>query len=403
MTVPFKRLSLVVSLAALCAAAPALGAQGAQGGGCGNCRRPGLTEAEQRRVEQVRRELERMVERARDRIDELRENPEYRDTETRAMRQVKIVLEQAEPASPDFPMQLARLQAIAAQEQLRFLEDQKLKGAIKDMARLYGELSMVRRPMVQRGWMGVTFSSDRTVGRDGRVTFTVEDYPKILSVQEDSPAEQAGVRSGDVLLALDGRDLVRQGPIPLTDILQPGRTVKLSVMRGGKKKELPLRVGVAPETRVFVRTMPGDAVVYDPAQLPPTALTPVAPRPPRVIERVRPAEAPPAFVFSGGDGFGTTFIGLSSLLGAQLLPLERDYRQVLDVEEGVMIVRVQPRSVAAESDLHGLDVVVRVDDEPVRSPEELRLAIDRARQGGADSVVVTIVREKKQRKVTLRW
>src|SRR4051812_40376570 len=103
MTVPtFQRLSLLLPLAAICAAAPAARAQVAAGGQGGSVRRGvALSDEERRRIEQVRQDLERAVERARDRIDQLREESEYRATEAQAMRQAKIALERAEPNTPE--------------------------------------------------------------------------------------------------------------------------------------------------------------------------------------------------------------------------------------------------------------------------------------------------------------
>jgi hypothetical protein len=402
MTGSLQRNFLVLSVAALAAVPAMAGAQGATGGGaCVNCRTRELTSAERERIERVRKELERVVDRARDRVAQLRESSEYRETEARAMRQALIALEQAEPRTPEIQMALARLESLRVQEQPRFLEDQELKNTIKEMMRLEQELTL-RTTSVRtqpRGYLGVTFSSNRTVDRAGRISFTVDDYPKILSVESDSPAAHAGVKSGDVLLAMNGRDVVTQGPIPLSDFLRPGETVKLRLLRSGRKQELPVRVGLARETRVFVapRAEPGatSAPIFFPQP-------PAAPSSPRVRPReARPAEAP--VWISGGEGFSVTFVGTTVILGAQLQPMDRDHRDVLDVDEGMLVTKVQERSLAESSGLHSLDVIQRADGDRVRSADDLRQAITRAQANGADSVVVTVVRKKKEQKVTLRW
>ena len=406
MMVPLQRHLLALSVAALCAvpAAPALaGAQtAASGGACANCRTHEQTAAERERIERVRKELERVTDRARERVEELRESSAYRETEARALRQALIALEQAEPRTPQIQMALARLEALRVQEQPRFFEDQKLKTAIKDMMRLEQELTLrqtspTRRP---RGWLGVTFSSDRTVDREGRISFTVDEYPQILSVDPDSPAAQAGVRSGDVLLAMNGRDVVRQGPIPLSELLTPGETVKLRVQRGRERKELPVRVGLAREMRV--RVAPGIAMPRAVPGASPGVYAPQPPVPPGV--RVVPARPPEG---SSASTWVVTTDGMTiwgaAMLGAQFTTLDRDQRDALGAEDGVLVMRVQPNSVADDAGLRGFDVVVRVDGERATSPDDLRHAITRARQAGADSVVVTVVRKAKERKVTLRW
>ena len=413
MMASLQRYLLVLSVVAL-GAAPAVpaalvaqGAQGGSNGACVNCRTRELTQAERERIERVRRELERVTDRARERVEELRERSEYRETEARALRQALIALEQAEPRTPDIQMALARIEALRVQEQPRFLEDQRLKTAIKDMMRLEQELTLrtttpTRRP---RGWLGVTFSSDRTVDREGRISFTVEEYPKILSVDTDSPAAEAGVKSGDVLLAMNGRDVVKQGPIPLSELLTPGETVRLRVQRGRERKELPVRVGFARETRMYVATPrpvppePGMPGVPPGAHAP----RPPTPRPPTSV-RVVPAHPTEGFDASSfvWTMNGESFMG-TAMFGAQFTTMDRDQRDALEAKDGVLVMRVEPNSLADQAGLRGFDVVVRVDGERATSPDHVRQAITRARQARSDSVVVTVVRKDKERKVTLRW
>ena len=395
-----QRNFLVLSVAALCAAPAVADAQAAQaGGGCVNCRARELTEAERERIARVRKELERVTDRARARVEELREDSPYRESEARALRQALIALEQAEPQTPQIQMALSRLEALRVQEQPRFLEDQKLKSAIKDMMRLEQELTLRQtigaRP--PRGWLGVTFSSNRTVDRQGRISFTVDEYPKILSVDPESPAAQAGVKSGDVLLAMNGRDVVRQGPIPLSELLTPGETVKLRVQRGRDRRELAVRVGVARDQRVYIAQ--GMAVPRPAPGVPPAVYAPQPPAAPGVrVVPTRPAE-PSTFVMTvdGLSMWGT------AMFGAQFTTLDRDQRDALGADDGVLVMRVQPNTPADDAGLRGFDVVVRVEGVRATSPDDLRRAITRAREAGADSVVVTVVRKNKERKITLRW
>jgi carboxyl-terminal processing protease len=60
---------------------------------------------------------------------------------------------------------------------------------------------------------------------------------KIVSAIDDTPAAQAGLRSGDTIVAVDGRDLTpadAAGPGPLRG--KPGTSVKLKVVREGAAK-----------------------------------------------------------------------------------------------------------------------------------------------------------------------
>lgn len=64
--------------------------------------------------------------------------------------------------------------------------------------------------------------------------------PEIFSVDEDSPAERAGLRRGDVIVAVGGVDITtRQGSERLAE-LAPGRAEDLTVLRKGRRVTVPL-------------------------------------------------------------------------------------------------------------------------------------------------------------------
>ena len=95
-------------------------------------------------------------------------------------------------------------------------------------------------------------------------------------------------------------------------------------------------------------------------------------------DQKRPPPAPP--------GAGTP-------LGVQVAPLTPDLARRLDVPEGVAgvaIMMVQPGSRAAEAGLRPGDVIQEVDHAPVRSPEDLRRAIDKA---GKKPLLMLVLRE----------
>jgi S1-C subfamily serine protease len=61
--------------------------------------------------------------------------------------------------------------------------------------------------------------------------------PTVKSVAENSPAEKAGVRPGDVWVSVNGRLLV--GEVRFDELLNPGTNVVLRVSRGGRDIDLP--------------------------------------------------------------------------------------------------------------------------------------------------------------------
>ena len=83
-----------------------------------------------------------------------------------------------------------------------------------------------------------------------RVSFgTMPDFAfagpgvKVAGVTPGSPAEKAGVKEGDVLLKLDGKDVADlQGFSGLLRELTPGQTVKVVLLRGGQEQTLDVTV-----------------------------------------------------------------------------------------------------------------------------------------------------------------
>jgi serine protease Do len=70
----------------------------------------------------------------------------------------------------------------------------------------------------------------------------------VAGVERNSPAARAGLRQGDVVTAVNGerietsRALVRN-----VAAVPPGQTVRLTVLREGRERELPVQVGRRPQ------------------------------------------------------------------------------------------------------------------------------------------------------------
>ncbi|MDR1854074.1 MAG: trypsin-like peptidase domain-containing protein [Azoarcus sp.] len=115
-------------------------------------------------------------------------------------------------------------------------------------------VSMARRVMEQivangevvRGWVGVEM---REITPEIAASFDLPADGGVLiySVLNASPAAQAGVQPGDVLLSVDGQD-VRASRDMLDRIAAtaPGQQTKFRLLRGGKEIELKITVGRRP-------------------------------------------------------------------------------------------------------------------------------------------------------------
>jgi serine protease Do len=101
---------------------------------------------------------------------------------------------------------------------------------------------LVQGGTVHRGMLGVTVQG---VTSDLAASLGLPQVKGALvsSVSEDSPAERAGIKRGDVILALDGQPVSDSNSLRnQISRLKPGTTVEVKVLRGGQEKEMSVRL-----------------------------------------------------------------------------------------------------------------------------------------------------------------
>jgi len=211
----------------------------------------------------------------------------------------------------------------------------------------------------ERGWLGVSLEEDS----NGRV--------RVTNVIRKSPAEEAGLREGDVILKINGRE-VRDGDYLAREIRnhRPGEEVRLEIERNGKTQEIKAKLGAYPEEEArrelelrlpeFFRSWP--------------AVPPERPaRPsewPRILERRR-------------------FIGIyPEEIGSELA----NYFGVKE-GRGLLVTRIEKDSPAERAGVKVGDVIVRADGQTVETVDQLSSLIQRKKKG--DKVQLEIVRDRK--------
>ena len=105
---------------------------------------------------------------------------------------------------------------------------------------------IVRTGTVTRGWIGVEVQ-DMTPELAESFGVKPDEGALIAGVMRGSPADKAGVKPGDVLLAVGGRTVKdAQVMLDLIAALAPGEQAKFSLMRAGKPLDVQITVGKRP-------------------------------------------------------------------------------------------------------------------------------------------------------------
>jgi len=198
--------------------------------------------------------------------------------------------------------------------------------------------------MVQRAWLGVQVQQVN----QGIADYYEMDKPTgvlVARVNEDTPAEKAGLKDGDIILSIDGKSVDTVSQLRNTVSLLPvGKTVNLQLLRDGK-----------PQTK---------KVTLDPLPAP---------------ENVAQGRTPSA----------TADDGIEGVTVRALDQIARNRLNVLEDVDGLLVTGVETRSRAAREGLREGDVILEIDKEPVTSLREYREAIKSA---GDKGVLLRILR-----------
>jgi Do/DeqQ family serine protease len=184
-----------------------------------------------------------------------------------------------------------------------------------------GGVRSVRRPWLGASLQNVSEDIAESIGLD-RPTGAL-----VASVVEAGPAAEAGLKRGDVITAIDGQEVDDAGGVGFRLAVRPlGGEAKLGVLRDGKRMELSLRLGSAPET---------------------------PPRDPVKIKTKSPFE-------------GATCVNIS--------PAVIEDMSLQEASKGVVVAEVEEGSTAAELGVQKGDVVVAVNGQKIETTHDLERA-----------------------------
>jgi len=114
---------------------------------------------------------------------------------------------------------------------------------------------LLHQGRVVRGYLGLTVQA-LTADVAEALGLAARQGVLVNEVAEDSPASRAGLRPGDVLLGFDGSPLADGGQYRNRAAMAlPGSTVRLEVMREGRRIEIPVKVGRLDELELSAQTV----------------------------------------------------------------------------------------------------------------------------------------------------
>ena len=108
---------------------------------------------------------------------------------------------------------------------------------------VYIARTLIAHGKVERGWLGVTIGN-LTPELAKRVHAEGNKGALIVDVVKGGPAEKAGMKKDDVVIAYQGKE-IRDSSALRNDVAETaiGQEAKVTVLRGGKKMELTVKIG----------------------------------------------------------------------------------------------------------------------------------------------------------------
>ncbi|QGM44573.1 Do family serine endopeptidase [Methylocystis heyeri] len=200
-------------------------------------------------------------------------------------------------------------------------------------------VALKEKGAVSRGWMGVQI---QPVTPEIAESLGLKSTKGALVAQpaKGGPAESAGLKAGDVVVAVDGERI--ETPRELSRKIAadgPGKTVAITYIRGGSEKDVKLKLGTLPNEKEARADVEGER----------------------------------------GGLFGG--------LGLEVAPLS----QVRPgAGEGLFVTNVDPDGAAAQKGLRRGDVILEANGQAVGDRGDLSAAIDAARKEGRRSVLLRV-------------
>jgi len=218
---------------------------------------------------------------------------------------------------------------------------------------------------MRRGWMGVLIVENES----GEV--------EIAEIEEESPAELANLREGDIVLEFEGKEVTSTKM--LADEIRmrkPGEDVTLKIMRKDKTMEVSVKLGEYSDKDVFREFEFKFPRLFSRERTKP--------------DKVFKFEEPKVFRWQSKD---------HRFIGVYVQELNRELSDHFGVKEGngLLVSKIEEGSPAAKAGLEVGDVIIKADGQRVESRRELGEQIQDKEKG--EEIEIEFLRDKKTKKV----
>ncbi len=215
--------------------------------------------------------------------------------------------------------------------------------------------------IVRRGWVGVHIQPVTEDIAEG-MGLPNTAGALIVDVSPNGPAAKAGILNGDLVVGFDGKKIADSRALSrIVADTQIGKTVNVDLLRKGRRLSVHLTV---------LRLSDGKPVT-------PSRPAPPPPKPKNKL----------------------------SQLGLSLSPIDGDARSEFKLPgglQGVVVIDVAPDSLADEKNLRAGDVIVEVQSQPVRTPDDVSRRVDADARAGKRVEILLVNRSGSLSFVALR-
>jgi serine protease Do len=214
----------------------------------------------------------------------------------------------------------------------------------------------------RRGWLGVKIQ-DVTEDIAEGLGLDKKQGALVAGVTAGGPAEEAGVQSGDIITKFDGKDIIEMRDLPrMVAETEVNKNVRIVVWRKGETQTLKVTLG---RLENAVEDMNSGQVSVAPTQ-------------------------------SKNE---------QSVLGIFMQTLGEQERIALNIPDdvqGVIISDVERGSQAAAKGIRQGDIIAEVSQTPVQKPADVKSLIEKAKEDGKKSVLLTLYSQGETRFVAIR-